>query len=270
MSATDAHPRFDARLFISALALVVLAAATILILGADPSPTAVTPTSPPPSAPSPAPATASPLASQPPLPALKDTNWVLTSIDGLEVQDEAWLGFGNRSATGEVGTMCSTTIFDYRYGAAGASITLLETDHIAEACSAADTARNDRMLAAFPRVTAWRLPVAGGLELLDAAGTVLFAGVPPPPEPTAPPGGDCGQFDATTCNAAAAAAFNHGLFADPGQRVVSWAIAPTKTTVCDGTDAIAKWIVTFQLENPAGEISVWVADFNGHTYICTY
>lgn len=216
-------------------------------------------------------ATPSPGASQPAHPQLGGTEWNLTEVDGAPVTETAWISFWRGPhALGQVQSECSVLTFDYTFDEGGASIFPIERTYQAAECSEPALARDARIRAALARIVKWRMPSPEQFELVDDGGATLFEGRPFPPAPTAPPGGDCDGIAEAMCLAAAAQAFNSGLSPEPGQGIITWRVRETIYSSCDGSPAVPKFDVTFELADPAGESTVTIADLYGGLYVCTY
>lgn len=211
-------------------------------------------------APSPSPRLAPYPTDQPGHPELGGASWKIIELAGKPETGfaylEIWGGKGKGSADGLAEGNCWAIGLRYSYDPSGPGLIFdvsPEGDgRYAESCSPQELATYAAVGDVLQRVTAWRLPRPDRLELLDVGGSIVLVGEPPPPLPPPPPGGDCGEIPLETCIEAATAAFNFGVFPEPGQTVVSWKVRPTKYTSC-ASGFPPLYDVTLVLANPAYE-----------------
>jgi hypothetical protein len=82
---------------------------------------------------------------------------------------------------------------------------------------------------------------------------------------------DCGEYAAAECEAIITEAYAWGFYIyDPDQQVVrSVTVRPTRYGSCDGSAAVAKYDVAFDVLN-ARLLEITVAENQGRLHVCTY
>lgn len=82
---------------------------------------------------------------------------------------------------------------------------------------------------------------------------------------------DCGVYGAAQCEAIITEAYAWGFYIyAPDQQVIkSVTVRPTRFSGCDGSAAVAKYDVAFDVLN-ARVIEITVAELGGRLYVCTY